>query len=67
MCILTHRQASRLGRMNHTIGRWIFARSVFVNPIDLDASRVRPPYPADCLSYARRQVPKSTTPLKIVE
>ncbi|KAG2116493.1 S-adenosyl-L-methionine-dependent methyltransferase [Suillus discolor] len=29
--------------------------------------RVRPLYPADCLSYVRSQVAKSTIPLKIVE
>lgn len=43
------------------------AQAGFATGTNESYDRVRPPYPADCLSYARRQVPKSTTPLKIVE
>lgn len=43
------------------------AQAGFATGMNESYDRVRPSYPADCVSYVRRQVPKSTTPLKIVE
>ncbi|KAG1832695.1 S-adenosyl-L-methionine-dependent methyltransferase [Suillus variegatus] len=43
------------------------AQSGFATGTNELYDRVRPLYPADCLSYVRSQVPKSTVPLKIVE
>ncbi|KAG1891523.1 hypothetical protein F4604DRAFT_1876598 [Suillus subluteus] len=43
------------------------AQAGFATGTSESYDRVRPSYPADCVSYVRSQVPKSTTPLKIVE
>lgn len=43
------------------------AQAGFATGTNESYDRVRPPYPVDCLAYVHSQVPKSTTPLKIVE